>query len=66
MNKPKLPCPLCARKHYTKQQVIDCMKADQKEEKAKNRKLKPIIFEEVTFCTEEMIKKTNAYKRLTK
>jgi len=39
MNKPKLSCPLCPRKHYTKQQVIDCMDADQKEEKAKERKL---------------------------
>jgi len=42
MNKPKLPCPLCTRKYYTKQQVIACMEADQKEEKVKNRKLKLI------------------------
>jgi hypothetical protein len=42
MNKPKLPCPTCGRKYYTKQQVIDCMEADQKEEKAKNRKLTKI------------------------
>jgi len=42
MNKPTLYCPLCGRKHYFKKQVIACMELDQKEEKAKNRKLKLI------------------------
>jgi hypothetical protein len=42
------------------------MEADQKEEKAKERKLIPVIFEETTLCTEEMLMQTNAYKRRNK
>jgi len=30
-------CPLCFRPHYTRQQVMDCMELDIKEEKAKRR-----------------------------
>ena len=43
MSKLTYPCPLCGRKHYSKQQVIACMDLDQKEEK-QPRKLKPLKF----------------------
>jgi hypothetical protein len=42
MNKPTLQCPLCGKKKYSKHQVIACMELDQKEEKAKNRRLIPL------------------------
>ena len=40
--KPTKQCPLCHKKWYTRQQVIDCMELDAKEEKAKRRRLIPI------------------------
>jgi len=42
MNKPTLQCPLCQKRHYYKHQVIACMELDLKEDKAKNRRLKPL------------------------
>jgi hypothetical protein len=41
-HQPKYHCPLCFRPHYTKDQVIACMELDQKEDRAKNRRLIPI------------------------
>jgi len=35
-------CPLCQKKHFTRQQVCDCMELDIKEQKAKNRRLRLI------------------------
>ena len=40
--KPDKQCPLCQKKHYTRQQVCDCMELDLKEAQAKNRRLKLI------------------------
>ena len=37
--KPNKSCPLCSKKHYTKDQVIACMELDLREDKVKNRKL---------------------------
>jgi len=40
--KPDKPCPLCKRKHYSRQQVVDCMEKDLAEARAKERKLRLI------------------------
>lgn len=40
--KPNWPCPLCNRKYFSRQAVMDCMEKDQKEAEANKRKLKLI------------------------
>lgn len=40
--KARFSCPLCGRKHFTREQVIECMEMDQKEQRAKKRKLLPV------------------------
>jgi len=46
--KPNKSCPLCQKKHYTKEQVIACMELNLREEKTKNRKLIPIAQYQLT------------------
>jgi hypothetical protein len=43
---PTIQCPLCQKKHFSRQAVMDCMTLDQKEEKAKNRRLQRIGYAE--------------------
>jgi hypothetical protein len=42
---PQVPCPVCTKKHYTKEQAICCADADIQEAQKKTRRLKKYIKE---------------------
>jgi len=39
---PKYRCPICQKRHYTRQAVMDCMELNLKEYRAKDRRLRLI------------------------